>query len=137
MKIIKKLISTVLALAIVFTFSSVAFAVEKESVEPLATCNHTWNAGYTEYIENASINATSTTCQRRAVTTKTCTKCGQTIVTYSYTNPMPHSNYNLNATCNGYQQTLTYKCRYCETITKKTQKCPGAGHSGLCPYLPF
>ena len=50
MKIIKKLISTVLALAIVFTFSSVAFAVEKESVEPLATCNHTWNAGYTEYI---------------------------------------------------------------------------------------
>ena len=43
MKIIKKLISTVLALAIVFTFSSVAFAVEKESVEPLATCNHTWN----------------------------------------------------------------------------------------------
>ena len=113
MKIIKKLISTVLALAIVFTFSSVAFAVEKESVEPLATCNHTWNAGYT------------------------CTKCGQTTVTYSYTNPMPHSNYNLNATCNGYQQTLTYKCRYCETITKKTQKCPGAGHSGLCPYLPF
>ena len=92
MKIIKKLISTVLALAIVFTFSSVAFAVEKESVEPLATCNHTWNAGYTEYIENASINATSTTCQRRAVTTKTCTKCGQTTVTYSYTNPVSYTH---------------------------------------------
>lgn len=137
MKIIKKLISAFLALAIVFTFSSVAFAVEKESVEPQATCNHTWNAGYTEYIENASINATSTTCQRRAVTTKTCTKCGQTTVTYSYTSPMNHSGYITDATCNGTQQTHTYKCRYCGTYYKKIVKCPGAGHSGSCHYLPI
>ena len=84
-KTMKKMVCVVLALTMIFTFSSVVFAAEEQGAEPQATCNHSWNAGYTEYVAGAGINATSTTCQRRTVTAKTCTKCGQTTVVYGYT----------------------------------------------------
>ena len=136
-KAIKTIACVILALSIVFTFSSVVFAAEESSAEPQATCTHSWNAGYTEYVEGAGINATSTTCQRRKVTAKTCTKCGQTKVTYSYTGAMNHSWYINNAKCDGTWQTHTYKCRYCNTYRTETIKCPAAGHGGTCPVLPI
>lgn len=135
-KLIRKITSVLLALTIAFTLSTTIFAAESEVLESQATCTHTWNSGYTEYIYGQGINATTTTCQRRTVTTKTCTKCGATTVSYGYSAAMAHSGTVLSATCNGVTQTHNCKCTYCNSSFTKKVACPGAPHSGSCAYLP-
>lgn len=134
-KLHHKLVSMFLIIVLVLSFGVEVFAAETENVEPRATCSHSWNTT-TTYIEGQGRNATSTTCERRVVTTKTCSKCGQTNVTYSYTTAMPHGTYVLSASCDGKLQTITRKCKYCYTQNTTVQACPGVGHSGTCPYLP-
>lgn len=125
----RKVLSLTLAVILIMAVTIPAFAAD--------SCTHSWQANAPTYVDGKGINATSTTCQRYTVTTKTCTKCGATQVSYSYSSAMSHSGTIKSASCNGTVQTHTYLCRYCNTYYTKTVTCPGAGHTGGCQYLPI
>lgn len=130
-------IAVCLILAIMCTLNTSVLAAEAGNTsEVLSSCVHSWSTPTTVYVDGAGINITATTCCRRTVTTKTCTKCGETQVTYGYSSAMPHLFVCFSATCNGTMQTHNCRCKYCtKTIVRKVP-CPGGPHTGLCAYLP-
>ena len=133
---IRKTVSLLLAVVLILACGVMAVAAAPKTAEQQASCTHSWNAGYTEYIKGKGIYVSNTCCRRWAVTTKTCTKCGETTVKYHYVDLPKHDGYIKSATCNGTWQTHTSLCNYCNSYYTEQFRCRG-NHGPSCPYLPI
>lgn len=133
----KKILTTILTLILMVSCVSVTtFAAEiNDEVSLTATCTHSWNTS-TTYVEGKGTYVSAAYCKRYKVTTKVCSKCGETEIAYSYTNNMAHNKKLTSARCTGSKQTIIYYCKYCDHNINVTQACPGAPHTGACQYLP-
>ena len=134
---IRKTVSLLLAVVLILACGVMAVAAAPKTAEQQASCTHSWNAGYTQKYGSKMVYLTNETCAWRYVTTKTCVKCGQTNVTYSYGTPYLHDGRIQSASCDGSLQTHNMRCSNCDGYYTVTEPCPKPHPGRSCPYLPI
>ena len=131
----KKVISLVMAIALVMCLAIPTFAAQPDTVVPQA-CSHTWGAATTS---TSWAKYNDSQCKKTVVVTRVCTKCAKVTQTSTVSYPY-HGEALSRASCDGTTQTHVYNCpnfgayRYTKWIA-----CPGAGknHKNGCQWLPI
>lgn len=130
----KRIISLVLAVALIVSLAITVFAVQPETVEP-QSCNHVW--GHEDESVVWSVYSSSQ-CQRTVVYTKVCKTCAE-VSQRSTSTYLIHEDTINDASCDGTTQTHIYTCKNCGAYRyKKWVDCPGANrsHASGCMWLP-
>lgn len=104
----KKIISLVLAVALIVSLAITVFAAQPETVEP-QSCNHVWGEETVSIVWSVY---SSSQCQRTEIHTKICKTCAELSRTKSTTYPNHKEAIN-DASCDGTTQTHTYTCPNC------------------------
>lgn len=156
----KSVLSFILAVILVFSFSTSAFATQIHEndiccVEDYGITSDGENCvdeGYdlaaahfcngpiiaTTEVGNKYKNRTTSSCVKYFKHTKKCNTCGVTYYEYQWASfASPHISTVYDATCNGTIQTLYNWCYCCHyKLDNSEQTCPGGPHTGGCSFLP-